>query len=160
MTAQTPREVSARYTPPSERTASQVINRELHNCLGVTAHVGADYELSAPYFEQAGFARIPRLSMTVVCKERDYEAIQGMILHRAAVSHVGSLGWSSDNIAFYPSVGRGKTRMFTAEDGKRRRGVEHRVSFELSPALAAAIDWNGYSYVRGQLTVRENGLPV
>jgi hypothetical protein len=160
MTASTNREVSARYTAPDERTMSQVINRQLHDSLAVTAHVGADYELGTPYFEQAGFARIPRLSMTVTCKERDYSAIQGMILHRAAVSHIGALGWSSDHLAFYPSMGRGKTRMFTAADGSRRRGVEHRVSFELSPALAAAIDWNGYSYVRGQLKVRENGLPV
>ena len=154
------REVSARYTPPSERTTSQVINRQLHDCLGVGAHVGADYVVSTPYFEQAGFARIPRLTMTVTCKERDYEAIQIMILHRLAVSHVGALGWSSDHLAFYPSMGRGKTRMFTAEDGKRRRGIEHRVSFELSPELAAAIDWSGYTSVRGKLAVRENGLPV
>jgi hypothetical protein len=153
------KQVDSRYTPPTERDPMQLLSREMQASLAVGYHTGAEHEIGRWGFEQAGFAKIPRMSVTVVCKERDFNSLVPM-LHRQAISQLAELGWSHHHLAQYPSNGRGRVRMFTDQNGARRRGVEHRVSFDLSPQLAEAINWNGYTAVRGTLTVRENGMPV
>lgn len=151
--------VDARYHPVEQRTIEQLLLREIEDNLAIGYHTEALYELGSFYFEKAGFASIPRLSVTIVCKERDYLTLQPM-LRRMFASHIGSLGWTSNNLAAYPSMGRGKTRKFRDQHGANRMGMEHRVSFELSPELTEAIDWTGYMHSRGTVKYREWEQPA
>jgi hypothetical protein len=139
---------------PDEIDGLERINRELHDCLGVTYHTDVMHELGSFRFSRDGFADIPRLNVEVVCKEADFQALVPHI-RRLAFGHLGERGWHSDNLRFKPTVGRGRTRMFNDQStGARKRGVAHTVSFELSMKLARAIDWT--SRLNGKLIVRES----
>ncbi len=85
--------------------------RDAHDSLAITWHSGAEREIGSFRFERVGFADIPRLRVSVTCKERDFSSLVPSI-RQLAFGHLGELGWSSDHIQFKPTVGRGRTSMF------------------------------------------------
>lgn len=146
----------ARYKAADELTDAQVAVRDMADTLAITYHTNALREIGSFRFEMAGFARIPRLTVSVWCKEQDMPSLIPL-LRQMAQSHLGELGWGSKHLAVTPSVGRGSRRKFTDQHGAGRMGTQHDVSFELSGEIAGVIDWLGYTK---KLAVRENGLPV
>lgn len=142
---------------PINISGDERVQRDLTDHLAVTFGCSAPRQMGGFRFEKVGFAGIPRLTVTVMCKREDAISLAATI-RQAAFGHLGELGWSSDHAGRTANIAHGRTRMFIDDlSGSRKRGEECIFSFDLDAEITQAIDWR--SRLSGKLDLRECEMP-
>lgn len=152
--------VEASGSPHPQSFPEEPVARALHRSPAVTFGTGASHHVGPIGLRRVGFASLPRLQMTVTCKAPDLPGVMP-VCRQAAFSWLAERGVADEHLAFRPFVAQGSRRQaFTDQHGERRMGEAHEVSFDISEALAAGVewDWRGHGTLKAGWQVAE-GAP-
>lgn len=129
-------------------TGLQETARAMHRSLCITFGTTAPYRFGAIRLRKIGFASIPRLCVPVQVRRVDLDAIIPLARQRA-FAFLAEKGISDEHLGFQAHWNSEsyRERLFVDENetsasyGKRKRGIEGEVHFDLSRMLAGAVDW-------------------
>lgn len=103
----------------------------------------APYNIGHVSAERVGYAQIPSVVVTVICRDEDIGSLVPVVRQRV-YGELAERGWTPDDIGFTPSTQRGRRRKFRDENesseshGKDKFGIEYRFRFDMEKPLAAA----------------------
>lgn len=104
--------------------------------------------------ERVGYAQIPSVVVTVVCRDESLSALVPIVRQRV-FAELAERGWGDEHIVnLTPGTMRGRRRKFVDENessptvGRSKFGIEYRFRFDMSRDLAAATFPRGGSFAR------------
>lgn len=122
---------------------SEDLLRAASRSLAIRWGTDAPYSIGHVSAEKVGYAQIPSVVVSVICRDEDVPALVPIVRQRV-FAELAERGWPDEQIEFRPNVQRGRRRKFTDENesseshGRAKFGVEQRFRFEMRRELAQA----------------------
>ena len=125
--------------------------KQAHASLCIRWGTTAPFHIGTVSAEKVGFAQLPSVVVTVVCRDEDISSLVPVVRQRV-YGELAERGWTPDDIGFTPSTQQGRRRKFVDQNeesestGRGKFGTEYRFWFDMVRDLAKATLVRGGSF--------------